>query len=157
MVFSGTAVSMRLLAVETNTWGTALQQLRDHFDWELWGGLLTTLAAVWWISAIYLRKRGQKVRKIDNRKRLFRELMRAHRLSWTETALVEQLAEARGLEDPSLMFVRDDYWTVHDLEGEVVEKAAAVEKLHAKLFANAEAANTEQAGIVETPEPTNAA
>lgn len=147
MAFNLAATRLALCAVETNTWGTALETLQARFNFQLWGGLLTTLAAVWWVSAIYLRKRAHRVRKVDNPQRLFRELVRAHRLSWAETALVEQLAEARGLEDAATMFVRDDYFTVHDLEGEVAEKAAAVEKLRAKLFATVEVAavNAEQA------------
>lgn len=150
---------LALIGAETNTWGTALEQLRNGINLPLWGGLLTTLAAVWWLSAIYLRRRGSVVRKIDNPQRLFRDLVRVHRLSWNETSLLEQLAEARGLEEAAILFVREDYFAVHDLEGEICEQAAAIAKLREKLFGSAELGtrNAEREGVVETAEPTSAA
>ena len=99
-------------------------------------GALTVLAAVWWYSAIYLRK-SDSSGHYDHPGKLFRDLCAEHRLSRRETMLLRELAEEAGLETPSLLFVRDDYFP---------QTNHAAIALRDKLFLSAEvvAENSEQ-------------
>jgi hypothetical protein len=112
------------------------------------GGVLAVLAAVWWYSAIYLRKKEDNGH-YDRPGKLFRDLCDEHGLSRREVTLLRELADQAGLETPSLLFVRDDCFppTNH----------AAI-SLRDKLFLSAEPAapSTEQEES-EIEEPTSAA
>lgn len=128
------------LLAQAGLWESSTERFRGDglagMSLASWGVLLSTLGAAWWVSAIYFRRRGGAGRKYDNPKRLFRDLCRAQKLSWTEIALAEQLAEARGLEHPAVLFVRDDYFEVADLTDSLRAQSANVEALREKLFAN---------------------
>jgi len=101
------------------------------YDVRVWAGLLSVLAAVWWLSAISLRNRTP--RKPDNPRRLFRELCRAQRLTKKETNLLYDLADRNGLATPALLFVREDYFRTEDLTAdEKIRREATA--LRDKLF-----------------------
>jgi hypothetical protein len=96
-----------------------------------WCAILSALAALWWLSAIMLRRGDEDRPKEDHPGRLFRELCKVHRLSWNETALLQQLSDERGLVTPSLLFVREEYFAGENAATE------ATQRLRMKLFGEA--------------------
>jgi hypothetical protein len=113
-----------------------------------WAGVVSILAAAWWMSAIYWRARSR--RTINSPRRLFRELCRAHRLGLKETALLYELAELRGLETPLSLFVEEEHFAQieDDLDAKMRREA---ETLRRKLFAvTAPPAESPEAASLQT-------
>lgn len=144
-----------LLAADFNSW----QQIGDYLSREwptlsakimTWAGLISVLAAVWWASAIYLRRRMG--RTINSPRRLFRELCRAQRLNWKEVALLHELGDLRGTDVPTQFFVSEDYFTFE--VGVLDEKTQReAELLRRKLFASGGAATAESQQAAELNQP----
>lgn len=135
------SVALAVIAADFNSW----RQLGDYFvrEWPnlaakfmAWGGLLSVLAAVWWTSAIYWRRRMAQT--VNSPRRLFRELCRAHRLNWKEVALLHELGELRGADVPTSFFVREDEFAFDDAALDEKTRREA-EALRAKLFTDAAA------------------
>jgi hypothetical protein len=119
------------LVAAADPWTQKTQQLRQNSE-GVGGNLLvlcavfTVATAVWCLVQRWIKYRRE--RTIDDPALLFRDLCRAHRLSRKEKTQLVELAERRGLEDATALFVREDYFDGED-----------VAPLRAKLFASVEA------------------
>ena len=67
--------------------------------------------------------------------RLFRELCRAHGLSYSTRRLLKQLSAARGLPSPALLFVEPKHFDPSTLPATLQPAARDLQHLRAQLFA----------------------
>jgi hypothetical protein len=125
------------LFAQENAWEQTVAQLKQN-SVGLGNNLLVTAGVFVFAVAVWLIVRNRlerhRARTIDAPAKLFRELCRAQRLSWKETALLQEIADRRGLETPSLLFVREDYF---DGDDEALDERGRREKraLRERLFA----------------------
>lgn len=131
------ATSIRGLWAQANSWDQTVAQLRTNSA-GMGNNLLISAAVfvlavgVWCIVRYRLEHRSK--RTIDDAGKLFRELCRAQRLSWKESAFLQEFADRKGLETPALLFVREDYF---DGDDESLDERTRREKkaLRERLFA----------------------
>jgi hypothetical protein len=106
------------LAAAADPWKQTTQQLRENSE-GVGSNLLvlcavfTAVTAVWCLVQRWVKYRRE--RTIDDPGLLFHDLCRAQRLSRKEKSQLVELAERRGLEDPSALFVREDYFDGEDV------------------------------------------
>jgi hypothetical protein len=130
-------LSTAVLWGEADPWEQTVAQLRANSAGMGNGLMVSALVfvfsvAVWVVVRNRLEKRSERV--LDDSRKLFRDLCRAQRLSWKETALLEDLADRRGLETPSLLFVREEYFEGDD-EGVDERTRRDTKALGERLFA----------------------
>ena len=107
-----------VLAVAADPWKQKAEQLRENSE-GVGSNLLVLCAvftgatAVWCLVQRWIKYRRE--RTIDDPDLLFHDLCRAQRLSRKEKTQLIELAERRGLEDPSALFVREDYFDGEDV------------------------------------------
>ena len=65
---------------------------------------------------------------------LFRELCRAHRLNRSRRHLLKNLASARGLANPVLVFAKPECFDIADLPPHLKTAAAELRQLRLQLF-----------------------
>jgi len=114
-------------------------------EWERLGNLLNAcsyelliLAAVTLlvIGAIIWQTISRRRREFeyDRPPRLFKELCRAHKLTWSNRRLLIQLAAARGLKGAALLFVEPEHFDVTNIPAALKASAAELRRLRHKLF-----------------------
>ena len=65
---------------------------------------------------------------------LFRELCRAHGLDASGRRLLKKLAAARGLSNPSLLFVEPKFFEATDMPAALQSSGTRLQRLHDDLF-----------------------
>jgi hypothetical protein len=107
------ALLTTLPAAAADPWKQKAEQLRANSE-GVGSNLLalcavfTVATALWCLVQRWLKYRSE--RKIDDPRKLFDDLCRAQRLSRKEKQQLAALAERCGLEDPTVLFVREDYF-----------------------------------------------
>jgi hypothetical protein len=115
-------------------------------EWERLGRLLNSglyevliLAAVTLlvVAAIIYQSISSRRRRdfaYDRPPRLFFELCKAHKLNWSNRRLLKQLAAARGVKFPAMLFVEPDYFETTNLPAALQPAATELRNLRRKLF-----------------------
>lgn len=88
------------------------------------------LLAIWLLS----RWRAKDHKPIDNSELLYRELCRAHRLTWSQRSMLHKIAIQQRLEDPSVLFVEPTYLKQAAKESRKPRQKQQCEQLQQKLF-----------------------
>jgi hypothetical protein len=96
------------------------------------GGFVLIVAAV--LVWNRLTRRTKRTFTCNSSSRIFRELCRVHRLNGPARRLLKNLAVARGLENPALIFVKPDCFDPADLPRHLAPSAAELRKLFQQLF-----------------------
>jgi hypothetical protein len=92
--------------------------------------LLVIVTIVWQVVS----KRHRRDFDYDRPHRLFADLCRAHKLTWSNRRLLKQLAMARGLKSPTLLFVEPDHFDMTNLPSVLKTSATELRQLRHKLF-----------------------
>jgi hypothetical protein len=92
--------------------------------------LLALAAMVWQV----LQRRATQSFSCDSSAKLFRELCAAHRLTSAGRRLLKRLAEARGIANPTLLFVEPHHFAVDDLPPELKAQSKELRKLEQILY-----------------------
>lgn len=125
-----------LLWAQANAWEQTVAQLRTNSvgmgDNLLKFALVFVFAVAGWY-VIHNRLQRLRERTINDPRKLFRDLCRVQRLNWKDRALLRDLADRRGLETPSLFFVREDYFAGEE-ETADGKTRREVKALREKLF-----------------------
>jgi hypothetical protein len=96
-------------------------------------GLTALLLLLAMASRIYLQ-RSRRTFAFDNSSRLFRELAAAHGFNRAGRRLLHRLAAARGVANPTLLFIEPQHFDAQSLPAELKDSAAELRRLRAKLF-----------------------
>lgn len=96
-------------------------------------GVTALLLLIAVASRVYLQ-RSRRTFASDNSSRLFRELAAAHGLNRAGRRLLHRLAVARGVANPTLLFVEPQHFEAQSLPEELKDSAAELRRLRAKLF-----------------------
>jgi hypothetical protein len=88
------------------------------------------------VMLIWLRasRREKRPFSTNSSARLFRELCRAHGLSYANRRLLKRLAAARGLAGPAFVFVEPKHFDTANLPDGLQNSADDVRRLRAQLF-----------------------
>ena len=92
---------------------------------------LLVIVAIVWQTISRQRRRDFDY---DRPQRLFADLCRAHRLSWSNRRLLKHLAAARGLKCPSTLFVEPEYFDATNVPLTLKRSAVELRQLRHKLF-----------------------
>jgi hypothetical protein len=92
--------------------------------------LLVVIAIVWRTAS----QRRRRDFEYNSPPRLFSELCRAHKLTWSNRRLLKQLAAARDLKCAATLFVEPDYFDLTNLPSELKPAAHELRQLRHKLF-----------------------
>jgi hypothetical protein len=92
--------------------------------------LLVIVTIVWQV----ISRRRRRDFDYDRPPRLFTELCRAHRLSWSNRRLLKHLAIASGLKSPAMLFVEPEYFDMANVPPTLKASAAELRQLRHKLF-----------------------
>jgi hypothetical protein len=110
----------------------------DFFDVkENWPMLLLITAIVLWVLGgiiVYLRNNREAGGPVDDPQQLFRELAEAHGLDRSAQHLLQQLARAFQIEQPSEVFVTPQLFRPEKLPPSLAGEAHRVAALGQKLF-----------------------
>lgn len=66
--------------------------------------------------------------------RLFADLCRAHKLTWSSRRLLKQLAAARDLKHPATLFVEPEHFDTANVPPALKASASQIRKLRRRLF-----------------------
>jgi len=92
---------------------------------------LASIAAVLWRI---LKSRASRTFSSDSAVKLFRELCAAHGISRSGRRLLKQLAEARGIADPAILFVEPQSFDAQNLPPDLRSSSNELQRLNEKLF-----------------------
>jgi hypothetical protein len=92
--------------------------------------LLVVVTIVWQV----ISRRRRRDFDYDRPPRLFADLCRAHKLSWSNRRLLKHLAVARGLKSPTILFVEPEYFDMTNVPPALKASAAELRQLRHKLF-----------------------
>jgi hypothetical protein len=126
------------LLAEASSWqdmGRRFREGGNNFDLSelllLAGGLGMVFVLLWLLSRFLQRDQRQPYRSSAA---LFRQLCRAHRLSWRQRSLLWNLAKAHELAEPAAVFLSDECFTAARLSPKLEKREAEIAALRAKLF-----------------------
>jgi hypothetical protein len=110
-----------------------LKDLPDIGPYEL---LVLSSLTVLVVIAMVWRRVSRRRRDFDYNSppRLFSELCRAHKLTWSSRRLLKQLAAARDLKSAATLFVEPDYFDVTNLPHALKPSARELRELRHMLF-----------------------
>jgi hypothetical protein len=94
-------------------------------------GGMVALAAVGWLLASWYARRETRV--VNNSRRLFRELCRAHGLNRSDRDLLEDMSDWHGLADPVQLFFEPRRFQPAEMH-ETLNCQAEVAQLQSQLF-----------------------
>ena len=129
-------LAAQLFAVQyytTKEWERIGKLLTDNWREVLILGtvtLIVILAVIWQPVS----RRRRKDFDYDSPPRLFSDLCRAHRLSWANRRLLKQLATARGLASPAVLFVEPEYFDMTNVPAALKGNVAELRTLRHTLF-----------------------
>lgn len=92
---------------------------------------LLVIATIVWQTISRKRRRDFAY---DSPPRLFADLCRAHRLSWSHRRLLKHLAAARGLKCPTELFVEPEHFDMLNVPAALRPSANDLRQLRHKLF-----------------------
>ena len=101
----------------------------------IWLAVIAAVAVVglWWLAALSKRIEGRSSR--PQPWRLFRELCARHSLTRDERSLLKKIAERTGLDQPAVLFVREDLFKDDHINGDhLADEQQALGELRQKLF-----------------------
>jgi hypothetical protein len=116
-------------------WGRFDHEKPGFTTTHLW--TLLSLAALL-IATLVVAYRSSRRNKLeftsDSSRRLFRELCRAHRLTWANRRLLRHLAEARQVAQPADLFVDASCFDTMNLPKRLQPSSREIERLRDQLF-----------------------
>jgi hypothetical protein len=86
------------------------------------------------VAAAIVLIRWRRSFRTNSKRSLFRELCRAHRLPASSCRLLMRLAAARGLSNPSLLFVEPRYFETNNLPQPLHAAKSELQRVHGLLF-----------------------
>jgi hypothetical protein len=92
--------------------------------------LLVIVSVIW--QTISTRRRHDF--HYNSPPRLFAELCRAHKLSWSNRRLLKRLAAARGLKTPANLFVEPEYFDMSNVPPALKTSATEIRRIRQQLF-----------------------
>jgi len=92
--------------------------------------LLVIVTIVWQV----ISRRRRRDFDYDRPPRLFADLCRAHKLSWSNRRLLKHLAVARSLKSPAMLFVEPEHFDMTNVPPTLKASAAELRLLRHKLF-----------------------
>jgi hypothetical protein len=109
---------------------------RPRFDAEHLWTILSIVALVVGFAVVSYRssQRAKRPFDVDKSTKLFRELCRAHRLSFGNRRLLKRLAAARNLSEPTLLFVEPRHFEIGQLPDGLCRYADEIRMLRDCLF-----------------------
>ena len=124
----------QLLAVRP-VWGR-FDHERPVFDitylWIILGILALLIGAT--VVAYWSSQRGKSDYDTDSHTSLFRELCRAHQLSFASRRLLKRLAAARGITEPARLFLEPNHFEAAHLPDDLQYRAREISRLRDRLF-----------------------
>ena len=111
-----------------------LEDLPDIGPYELL--ILSSVALLVAITIVGCRisRRRRRDFHYNSPSRLFSELCRAHKLTWSSRRLLKQLAAARDLKSVATLFVEPEYFDLANLPPALKPSAQELRQLRRKLF-----------------------
>ncbi|HEY2760444.1 MAG TPA: hypothetical protein VGI75_06865 [Pirellulales bacterium] len=94
---------------------------------------LTSIAVAGWCAAMLWKRFGGE-RTINNPRKLFNSLCRAHRLDRNQRRLLLALAHSHSLSQPAMLFLRPDLFNDAYLKPPLAVQAPVVRQLRQRLF-----------------------
>jgi hypothetical protein len=124
-----------LMLASRPVWGRFDHQ-RPRFDSTHWWILLgCAVLFSCFVVAIYRSSRRIKSEfDCDNHIKLFRELCRAHRLSFANRRQLRRLASARGISEPARLFIEPKHFETTHLPESMQSAADEIRRLRDRLF-----------------------
>jgi hypothetical protein len=109
---------------------------RPRFDATHVWTILSLVALIIGLAVVSYRssRRTKRHFDVDSPTRLFRELCRAHRLSFGKRRLLKRLAAVRSLSEPALLFVEPRHFDIAHLPDELRQSAEEIWRLRDRLF-----------------------
>jgi hypothetical protein len=135
-VTHGVNIGLQLLAAQD--YSSEWDRLRDWLDvvspYEVL--ILTTVTLLVVVTVVWqvISRRRRRDFDYDRPPRLFSDLCRAHRLSWSSRRLLKHLAVARGLKSPAMLFVEPEYFDMTNVPPALKASAVELRQLRHKLF-----------------------
>jgi hypothetical protein len=98
--------------------------------------LLTAVTLLVIVTIIWqtISRKRQRDFAYDSPPRLFADLCRAHRLSWSHRRLLKHLAAARGVKCPTELFVEPEHFDIINVPAALRPSANELRQLRHKLF-----------------------
>ena len=127
---------MQLLAIqnETNVWGRFDNHRPAIGTSELFVVAFVVVLLAGSLAWQMFKRRYQREFLYDSAAKLFGELCHAHRLDRASRRLLKKLAAARGLMNPTELFVEPNYFDAATLPAALKPSAPSLRQLHHKLF-----------------------
>jgi hypothetical protein len=124
-----------LILAARSVWGR-FDHERPRFDATHMWTILSIAALVVGLAVVSYRssRRARREFDVDSATKLFRELCRAHRLSFGNRQLLKRLAAARSLSDPALLFVEPRHFDITHLPDQLRQSAEQIRRLRDRLF-----------------------
>jgi hypothetical protein len=124
-----------LLLAARPVWGR-FDHERPSFDATHWFVLLGCLILFAGFTAAIYRssRRGKSEFDDDSHAKLFRELCRAHRLSFANRRRLRRLASARGIAEPARLFLEPKHFETAYLPENLQSSADEIRRLRDRLF-----------------------
>jgi len=95
-------------------------------------GVLVALVVGAWAVARFFNLRDKNGYR--SARALFRELCRAHQLKFRSRLLLQSLAKAHGLQQPSLLFVEPDRFDSEQIPGRLARRRHNLEQIRDQIF-----------------------
>ena len=111
-----------------------LAHLLEYVSYELLILSAVTLLVIVTIAWQIIAQRRKRDFLYNSEPRLFAELCRAHKLSWSNRRLLKQLAAARGLKSSVALFVEPEYFEMANVPPALRASATELRQLRRRLF-----------------------
>jgi len=111
-----------------------LARFFSFVSWELVILASVTLVVIVTIVWQTISRRRRRDFAYDSPPRLFADLCRAHKLTWSSRRLLKHLATARGLKCPATLFVEPDHFDMTNVPAALKPSANELRQLRHKLF-----------------------
>ncbi len=124
-----------LMLASRSVWGRFDHQ-RPSFDSTHWW-ILLGCAVLFAGFAVAIYRSSRRIKSefdTDNHAKLFRELCRAHRLSFANRRQLRRLASARGITEPARLFVEPKHFETSHLPESMQSAADEIRRLRDRLF-----------------------
>lgn len=105
---SMTSVLAQQSRIEAMNQGLRAYESAENSSWMVLLGICLLTCAVAGIIVVIVKLRAQQ--RLCDPHRLFRELCRAHQVTWRQRRLLKSFAKTRKLSDPNQLFLDSSLW-----------------------------------------------
>jgi hypothetical protein len=86
------------------------REMADHSNGYALLGIAVLSIAVAVVTAYLFKKRSERI--VCDARKLFKELCRAHHLSWSQRRLLNEMARVKNVSDPTLLMIDQHLWVI---------------------------------------------